>query len=147
MVYVTHDQVEAMTLADRIVVLNAGRIEQVGAPLELYNRPANRFVAGFIGSPTMNFIEGEEAAKANAASIGIRPEHLLLAKDGPWQGTVLHAEHLGADTMLYLESARLGLLTVRIGGDIPVNVGESVSVSPLAGKLHRFDADGKRIGA
>ena len=147
MVYVTHDQIEAMTLADKIVVLNAGIIEQVGAPLELYNRPANRFVAGFIGSPTMNFIEGEEAAKANAASIGIRPEHLLLAKDGPWQGTVLHAEHLGADTMLYLESARLGLLTVRIGGDIPVNVGESVSVSPLAGKLHRFDADGKRIGA
>jgi multiple sugar transport system ATP-binding protein len=147
MVYVTHDQIEAMTLADKIVVLNAGVIEQVGAPLELYNRPANRFVAGFIGSPTMNFIDGEEAKKVDAASIGIRPEHLFLASDGPWQGTVSHAEHLGADTMLYLESERLGALTVRIGGDVPVNIGEIVSLSPLPGKLHRFDAAGQRIGA
>jgi len=146
MVYVTHDQIEAMTLADKIVVLNAGMIEQVGAPLELYNRPANRFVAGFIGSPTMNFVEGEVAAKVNAAAIGIRPEHLTLAGDGAWQGVVSHAEHLGADTMLYLDSERLGALTVRIGGDVPVNIGETVSLTPMPGKLHRFDAEGKRIG-
>ena len=76
MIYVTHDQVEAMTMADKIVVLNAGKIEQVGSPLELYNDPANLFVAGFIGSPKMNFIDGAAAAKLGAATIGIRPEHL-----------------------------------------------------------------------
>ncbi|HWA50689.1 MAG TPA: ATP-binding cassette domain-containing protein, partial [Dongiaceae bacterium] len=82
MIYVTHDQVEAMTMADKIVVLNAGNIEQVGAPLELYNRPANLFVAGFIGSPKMNFIGGAAAKEAGAATIGIRPEHNTVTKDG-----------------------------------------------------------------
>ena len=87
MIYVTHDQVEAMTMADKIVVLHAGRIEQVGSPLELYRNPANKFVAGFIGSPKMNFIEGPEAAKHNAHTIGIRPEHIAVG-EGPWEGTV-----------------------------------------------------------
>ncbi|MBL9057483.1 MAG: ABC transporter ATP-binding protein, partial [Rhodobacteraceae bacterium] len=87
MIYVTHDQVEAMTMADKIVVLNAGRIEQVGSPLDLYRAPANLFVAGFIGSPKMNFITGAEAAKHGATTIGIRPEHVMIG-DGPWQGTV-----------------------------------------------------------
>ena len=82
MVYVTHDQVEAMTLADRIVVLRAGCVEQVGRPLDLYRSPANRFVAGFLGSPTMNFVEGAVAARAGAAAIGVRPEHLAVAEDG-----------------------------------------------------------------
>ncbi|MDB5587486.1 MAG: ugpC, partial [Devosia sp.] len=76
MVYVTHDQVEAMTMADRIVVLNAGNVEQFGTPMELYRTPANRFVAGFIGSPKMNFVDGAEAAKYGAAAIGARPEHI-----------------------------------------------------------------------
>src|SRR5215510_9943200 len=81
-VYVTHDQVEAMTLADKIVVLNAGRIEQVGSPLELYGSPANLFVAGFIGSPRMNFVSGDLAAQLGASTIGIRPEHIVVGRDG-----------------------------------------------------------------
>ncbi|MDR3373413.1 MAG: ATP-binding cassette domain-containing protein, partial [Ancalomicrobiaceae bacterium] len=103
MVYVTHDQVEAMTLADRIMVFNAGAVEQIGKPLELYHKPANLFVAGFIGSPKMNFIAGETAARLGATTIGVRPEHLLIRDDGVWAGTVIHAEHLGPDTMYYLE--------------------------------------------
>ncbi|GLS20923.1 sugar ABC transporter ATP-binding protein [Labrys miyagiensis] len=145
MVYVTHDQIEAMTLADKIVVLNAGLIEQVGAPLELYNSPANLFVAGFIGSPTMNFIAGETAVRANATMIGIRPEHIDLRSDGPWHGVLGHAEHLGADTMLYLESPDLGSLTIRIDGDVPVTIGETLRFGPQNDKIHRFDGAGKRI--
>src|SRR6201991_1770986 len=89
-IYVTHDQVEAMTMADRIVVLNAGRIEQFGTPLELYKTPANRFVAGFIGSPKMNFADGAEADKYAAHTIGVRPEHIALSRaavPGAWRGT------------------------------------------------------------
>src|SRR5216684_166180 len=87
-VYVTHDQVEAMTMADRIVVLNAGRIEQYGSPLDLYERPANLFVAGFIGSPKMNFVSGEAAGEPGVATLGIRPEHLRIGKEGEggWPG-------------------------------------------------------------
>src|SRR4029450_13524111 len=103
MIYVTHDQIEAMTLADRIVVINAGRIEQVGKPMELYQTPANLFVAGFIGSPTMNFLNGGYAAGLGAATIGVRPEDLRIAPDGPWEGAIIHAEHLGSDTMFYVE--------------------------------------------
>src|SRR5437660_10836234 len=88
-VYVTHDQVEAMTLADKIVVLNAGRIEQAGSPLELYASPANVFVAGFIGSPRMNFVSGDLAGRLGAVTIGIRPEHIVVSRDGNgWRGTV-----------------------------------------------------------
>src|ERR1700751_1428570 len=95
-IYVTHDQVEAMTMADKIVVLNAGKIEQYGSPLELYERPANLFVAGFIGSPKMNFISGEAAKEYGAATIGVRPEHLKVSREGAgWLGTVIVAEHLG----------------------------------------------------
>ncbi len=144
MVYVTHDQVEAMTLADKIVVLNAGIIEQVGRPLDLYNRPANLFVAGFIGSPTMNFITGVEAARVGATTIGVRPEHLVLASDGAWKGTVSHAEHLGADTMLYVEAPRLGFLTVRAHGDVPYVVGDALAFAPS--RIYRFDANGKALG-
>jgi multiple sugar transport system ATP-binding protein len=143
MVYVTHDQVEAMTLADKIVVLNAGLIEQVGRPLDLYNRPANLFVAGFIGSPTMNFITGAEAARVGAATIGVRPEHLVLAPDGAWKGSVSHAEHLGADTMLYVEAPGLGFLTVRAHGDVPHIVGDALAFAPS--RIYRFDAEGKAL--
>jgi multiple sugar transport system ATP-binding protein len=145
MVYVTHDQVEAMTLADKIVVLNGGVVEQVGRPLDLYNRPANLFVAGFIGSPTMNFIKGEEAARVGAATIGVRPEHLILAAEGAWQGTVSHAEHLGADTMLYVETPTLGFLTVRSPGDIPHGVGDRVAFAPAKGRVYRFGPDGTAL--
>jgi len=147
MVYVTHDQVEAMTLADKIVVMQAGVIEQAGPPLELYARPANLFVAGFIGSPTMNFLNGAAAARAGAATIGVRPEHLIVAGDGAWSGTVSHAEHLGADTMLYVEVPSLGMLTARILGDADHPVGSGVGLTPQDGKIYRFDAGGRTIAA
>ncbi|TIY10455.1 MAG: sn-glycerol-3-phosphate ABC transporter ATP-binding protein UgpC, partial [Mesorhizobium sp.] len=115
-IYVTHDQIEAMTMADKIVVLNAGKIEQIGGPMELYNSPANEFVAGFIGSPKMNFVDGARLGET-AKTIGVRPEHLTVdAKSGAWKGTVVHAEHLGADTNLYLDCEKAGLITVRIFG-------------------------------
>ncbi len=143
MIYVTHDQVEAMTMADKIVVLNGGRIEQVGSPLELYRNPRNLFVAGFIGSPRMNFIDGAEAKKLGAATIGIRPEHLRLsATEGLWKGRVDVAEHLGSDTFLHIEMDGIGPLTARIGGEFPVRVGDTVHVTPEDGKIHRFDEKG-----
>ena len=110
-IYVTHDQVEAMTLADKIVVLNEGRIEQVGRPIDLYRTPANKFVAGFIGSPKMNFVEGAVAERFNATSIGIRPEHLAITDaDATWAGDVNHIERLGSDTFIYVHTAESGFL-------------------------------------
>ncbi|MES2916609.1 MAG: ABC transporter ATP-binding protein [Pseudomonadota bacterium] len=143
MIYVTHDQVEAMTMADKIVVLNAGRIEQVGAPLELYNTPRNLFVAGFIGSPKMNLIEGAEAAKHNAHTIGVRPEHITVG-DGPWEGVVGLSEHLGSDSFLKVAVEGLGTLTVRAPGEVHARHGDRVRLAP-AGKIHRFDANGLAI--
>ena len=147
MVYVTHDQVEAMTMAEKIVVLQEGVIEQVGTPLELYNAPRNRFVAGFIGSPTMNFLNGAEAARHSAHSIGIRPEHLSIsAAESSWHGTVGVAEHLGSDTFLYVHLADgQGTLTVRAGGEVDAHHGDTVYVTPDQAKIHRFDAAGLRI--
>ncbi|MBC2836584.1 ABC transporter ATP-binding protein [Paragemmobacter straminiformis] len=145
MIYVTHDQVEAMTMADKIVVLNAGNIEQVGSPLELYHRPANLFVAGFIGSPKMNLIDGAEAMKHNATTIGIRPEHLDVRADGPWQGIVGLAEHLGSDTFLKVTVEGLGTLTVRATGEVSLRHGDRIGLSPQLERLHRFGADGKAL--
>ncbi|RWH29552.1 ABC transporter ATP-binding protein [Mesorhizobium sp.] len=143
MIYVTHDQVEAMTLADKIVVLNAGRIEQIGSPMELYNAPANEFVAGFIGSPKMNFIDGAKLGET-AKSVGVRPEHLTVdAKSGAWKGTVVHAEHLGADTNLYLDCEKAGLLTVRIFGVYNAEPGATLYATPDPAKTYRFGADGR----
>ncbi len=147
MVYVTHDQIEAMTLADRIVVMHNGVVQQVGRPLELYARPANVFVAGFIGSPTMNFMGGAVAARLNAATVGVRPEHLVVAQDGAWTGIVSHAEHLGADTMLYVEVPEIGMLTARVLGDVNHDVGDRVGLTPQDGKVHRFDGDRNAIAA
>ena len=147
MVYVTHDQVEAMTLADKIVVLRGGAVEQVGRPLELYARPANLFVAGFIGSPTMNFIGGDQAGRVGAATVGVRPEHLAVAGEGAWTGTVSHAEHLGADTMLYVEVPEVGMLTARVPGEASHDVGDRVGLTPQDGRVHRFDNHGKAIAA
>ncbi|MFA3917756.1 ABC transporter ATP-binding protein [Ruegeria hyattellae] len=147
MIYVTHDQVEAMTMADKIVVLRAGIVEQVGSPLELYQRPGNTFVAGFIGSPKMNLIEGPEAAKHDAATIGIRPEHIDISEtEGTWQGTVGVSEHLGSDTFFHIQS---GLspepLTVRAGGERKLKYGTEVYLTPQTEHLHRFDQHGLRI--
>ncbi|MGO4914729.1 ABC transporter ATP-binding protein [Pseudogemmobacter sp. W21_MBD1_M6] len=147
MVYVTHDQVEAMTMADKIVVLHAGRIEQVGSPLELYKAPKNVFVAGFIGSPKMNLISGPEAAKHDATTIGIRPEHLLVSHtEGLWKGRVGVSEHLGSDTFLHVHDTGLDdVITVRAGGEISARHGDTIYLSPDMEKLHRFDAQGLRI--
>jgi multiple sugar transport system ATP-binding protein len=146
MIYVTHDQVEAMTMADKIVVLNAGNIEQVGSPLELYKSPRNLFVAGFIGSPKMNLIEGQVAAKHGAKTIGVRPEHLNVSTTaGEWKATVGVAEHLGSDTFLHVHSDEIGPLTVRAGGDIGAHHGDTIYLTPDAAKIHRFGPDGKAI--
>jgi multiple sugar transport system ATP-binding protein len=142
MIYVTHDQVEAMTLADRIVVFNGGKIEQVGRPMELYHTPANLFVAGFIGSPTMNFLGSDYAARLGATTLGIRPEHLRIMGDGPWQGEIIHIEYLGSDTMIYVEVPGAGTLTVRVGEDVAHAIGDTIKLAPLDAKIHRFDAAG-----
>jgi multiple sugar transport system ATP-binding protein len=145
MIYVTHDQVEAMTLADRIVVLSAGAIEQVGSPMELYNRPANVFVGSFIGSPQMNMIPGDRLGDT-AKTIGVRPEHITLSRtEGTWQAKVVHVEHLGADTIIYLESDQTGLLTVRMFGEHAYSPDEIVYATPDRTHMHRFGADDKAI--
>ncbi|MCU0827322.1 MAG: ABC transporter ATP-binding protein [Tabrizicola sp.] len=140
MIYVTHDQVEAMTMADKIVVLNAGNIEQVGSPLTLYHTPKNIFVAGFIGSPRMNLIEGPEAAKHNAHTIGIRPEHIGVG-DGPWEGVVGLSEHLGSDSFIKVDVPGLGVINVRAAGELNVHHGDRIKLAPT-GKIHRFDDKG-----
>ncbi len=146
MVYVTHDQVEAMTMADKIVVLNAGRIEQVGSPMELYRKPRNLFVAGFIGTPRMNFISGEAASKYDAETIGVRPEHLQLSSEkGLWQGRVEVVEHLGSDTFLHIQADNIGALSVRADGEFPIRCADRVWLTPVEGKVHRFDAKGRGL--
>ncbi len=137
-IYVTHDQVEAMTMADRIVVLNRGVIEQVGTPLELYNKPNSLFVAGFIGSPKMNLIEGN--------TIGVRPDHILLSdKKGEWSGTVRLTEHLGSDTFLHVDAGQRGMLTVRAAGESKYGPGDAIWLTPEKGRLHRFNTAGLAI--
>jgi multiple sugar transport system ATP-binding protein len=147
MVYVTHDQVEAMTMADKIVVLQSGVIEQVGSPLDLYHTPRNKFVAGFIGSPKMNLIEGPEAAKHNAHTIGTRPEHINVSSEsGDWKGTVGVSEHLGSDTFFHVKVDGFAeQLTVRVGGDVDLHYGDTIYLTPDPDLIHRFDAQGLRI--
>lgn len=147
MIYVTHDQVEAMTMADKIVVLQEGKIEQVGSPLDLYHQPQNRFVAGFIGSPKMNFFEGAMTEGHDAHSIGIRPEHMALSqKQGMWRGTVGISEHLGSDTFLHVKLEGIeSPVTVRATGDVALAYGDHVYVTPEMENIHRFDTDGLRI--
>ena len=149
MIYVTHDQVEAMTMADKIVVLQAGVIEQVGSPLDLYNHPANRFVAGFIGSPKMNFIGGETAAAHKADTIGVRPEHFTLSDKkapGAWEARVGVAEHLGSDTFFHVDAGDKGILTIRAVGEFGLKHGDKCWITPDKSRIHRFAADGKTIG-
>ena len=144
MIYVTHDQVEAMTLADRIVVLRAGKVEQVGSPMELYKNPANTFVAGFIGSPQMNFLDAASLGFA-PGQIGIRPEHLVLSRDGgEFPGEVSHVEKLGGETLVYVRSAQHGLLTVRLFGEHDYTVGETVHLTLQRERMFQFDPNGLR---
>ncbi|MBC7148784.1 MAG: sn-glycerol-3-phosphate ABC transporter ATP-binding protein UgpC [Rhizobium sp.] len=174
MIYVTHDQVEAMTLADRIVVLSAGKIEQVGPPLELYERPANLFVARFIGSPAMNIMPTTIAAAGNpttltlkdgttvrvdietpagdvgkAASFGVRPEDLSIATgdDFLFEGTVTIVEALGEVTLLYVEGpVEEEPIVVKLPGIVDVKKGETLRFSADRTKLHLFDATGHTYG-
>jgi multiple sugar transport system ATP-binding protein len=170
MIYVTHDQVEAMTLADRIVVLRAGRIEQVGTPLELYNKPANRFVAGFIGSPHMNFLEAtfkgstsdrarfslagghnleipvpRQAVDGTRTTIGVRPQHIKL-EDGPGSlsATIRLVEALGAETVVHTDVAGQKVLVVA-PGQHDLTPGEEIRLSLAAAPLHLFDGKGLRL--
>ena len=172
MIYVTHDQVEAMTMATKIVVLNAGRIEQVGSPLELYHRPGNLFVATFIGSPKMNVFAGAarssgasaqvafpggaetavdlrgHAPVAGPVSLGVRPEHIALAGPESSQGMparVLLTEHLGGETLLYLESPSLPQFVVKTDGLSPAKIGDAVRAVFPPRMCHLFDASGAAI--
>ncbi len=147
MVYVTHDQVEAMTMADKIVVLQAGVIEQVGSPLTLYHTPRNKFVAGFIGSPKMNLLEGAEAQKRDAHTVGIRPEHITPSPtDGLWKGRVGVSEHLGSDTFFHVHmEGRDEPITVRAGGEVDMHHGDTIWLTPDESRMHRFDKAGLRI--
>jgi len=147
MIYVTHDQVEAMTLADRIVLLDRGEIRQVGTPMELYNSPQTIFVAEFIGSPKMNIIGGEAAKAYSADRIGVRAEHLNITtkEDGIWSGTVEYSENLGSDIYAHIDIGRESLIAVRYQSDKVHETGTRLHISPFADKIHRFDANGMRI--
>ena len=147
MIYVTHDQIEAMTMADKIVVLHAGVIEQVGSPLDLYRAPRNLFVAGFIGSPKMNLIPGAQAGRPDAATIGVRPEHIAVSTEsGQWAGTVGVSEHLGSDTFFHVTCDGIAEpVTVRVGGEVDLHYGDRVFLSPDPKQIHRFDQAGDRI--
>lgn len=170
MIYVTHDQVEAMTLADRIVVLKSGRIEQIGTPLELYNRPANAFVAGFIGSPRMNLLPAtvisddgmlrvtigdREVTLPRAASgltagagvtLGIRPEHIdVVPETGMLATTVDLVERLGGETFIYASAPGLPQITLRQDGQSQLSRGDAVAIQFAPDHLHVFDATGAAI--
>jgi multiple sugar transport system ATP-binding protein len=146
MVYVTHDQVEAMTLADRICVLRDGLVMQVGTPTELYEKPNSIFVAGFIGSPKMNFLNGEIARGFGAHTIGIRSEHILVDNASPlWKGQVVHAENLGSDNYLFVDIGTEEPILVRQEGKTSIPWGAEVGIRPIEIDLHRFDEKGAPI--
>ena len=173
MIYVTHDQVEAMTLADKVVVLNAGKIEQVGSPLELYYHPVNLFVAGFLGTPKMGFLKGKVSrldshscevslnagtriqlplsspslSLGSEVTLGIRPEHLNLAKPGECTLTVTAdvGERLGSDTYCHVITACGEPLTMRIRGDMASQYGEQLHLHLDSEHCHLFDAQGLAI--
>jgi sn-glycerol 3-phosphate transport system ATP-binding protein len=167
-IYVTHDQVEAMTLADRLIVMNAGHAEQIGAPLALYTTPATTYVAGFIGSPAMNFLPARLAADGESAeldggtrlllgaarrrdgggpvTLGVRPEHLTVAPNGGLALTVELVEALGADTLIYGRLPPDTTMVARLPGTTTVRIGDIVTVAPAPDSLHLFDAEsGKRL--
>jgi multiple sugar transport system ATP-binding protein len=144
MIYVTHDQVEAMTLADRICVLRDGIVEQVGSPIELYEKPNSLFVAGFIGSPKMNFLSGKFAEPYKCDTIGMRSEHIdIVAKGGEVSGKVVHTEKLGSDSYIFVEVGSSEPLIVRQNGTTPIVLDQTVQLSPQPGKVYRFGKDGR----
>ena len=163
MIYVTHDQVEAMTLADRIVVLDAGKIIQVGTPKELYNSPANTFVAQFIGSPKMNLVpcrvegdqyllEGHRSGNyrhenKSAVKLGIRPEHIgiVSAGEGQCDGKLEVIEYLGADTFLLLDCGEIGQVSARVSGETELKLGETVGLHFEPSSSVFFDGDQQAI--
>jgi len=148
MIYVTHDQVEAMTMADRIAVFNGGIIEQVGTPLELYQHPVNKFVAGFIGSPKMNFIDIPNGDTNGVSSLGVRPEHFIISQDtGTWSGKVGVIEHLGSESFLHVTLTNGSTVTVKADGDCSLKYGDSVFLTAQENKVHRFDKNGVTIKA
>lgn len=146
--YVTHDQVEAMTLADRMIVMNAGKADQIGAPLEVYENPQTTFVAGFIGSPATNFFDAAVLNGTKGTTIGIRPEHMTLcdAPDAKFTGRTSYAEALGAETLVYLILSNGDPMTLRQAGTVktPPQGGE-VSITWDASDMMIFGPDGKRI--
>ena len=143
MIYVTHDQVEAMTMADRIVVLKDGVIQQVGTPMELYDSPCNMFVARFIGSPRMNFLTGARAAPFGAQTVGVRPEHVEIGDArAPWAATIVHAEILGADSYLYADIGEDEPIIVREPGKTAHRVGETLRLAPKGRQYLLFDGAG-----
>ncbi|WP_283646555.1 ABC transporter ATP-binding protein [Marinovum algicola] len=143
--YVTHDQVEAMTLADRMIVMNAGVADQIGAPLDVYADPATEFVAGFIGSPPTNFIDAALLDGERAGRIGIRPEHVRLAEQGRIEAVVVYAEALGAETLVHLRAGDGQQITVRqeSGLAIPTE-GQSCGLAWDSAQVMRFDEAGLR---
>jgi multiple sugar transport system ATP-binding protein len=152
MIYVTHDQVEAMTMATRITVLNAGNVEQVGTPYELYNFPRNRFVATFIGSPKMNMLSasgggaadfGALGVPSDVAAVGIRPEHLTLGSGVG--GKVTLVEYLGSEVFVHLTLPSGQQLLVQADGKSRIKMGETASVSFDPKAAHYFDTDGRRV--
>lgn len=148
MIYVTHDQVEAMTMADRIAVFNGGIIEQVGTPLELYQHPVNKFVAGFIGSPKMNFIDIPNGDTNGASSLGVRPEHFIISQDtGTWSGKVGVIEQLGSESFLHVTLTNGSTVTVKADGDCSLQYGDSVFLTAQENKVHKFDKNGVTIKA
>ena len=145
MIYVTHDQIEAMTLADKIVVLNNGLVEQIDTPTELYNNPKTEFVAGFIGSPTMNFLRGDIVDQSGAEVYGVRPEHISLSPTkGKIKCTLKHLENLGADTLYYMQSEDYQQITVRVEGMGSHKKGEVMFLDFDEANVHMFK-DGKRV--
>jgi multiple sugar transport system ATP-binding protein len=158
-VYVTHDQIEAMTLGSRIAVMKDGILQQIGTPDDIYRRPANTYVAGFIGSPTMNFIAGSTdgtgagglfrfeggtldlgcPAPAGAVTLGQRPEHIHIEADAPWRGQVTLVEPTGADTYVVVKTAA-GLMTIRVAPNSTYKVGEQVGLTVSNKHNNWFDA-------
>jgi len=146
-VYVTHDQTEAMTLADKIVVLRDGRVEQVGSPMELYNNPANKFVAGFLGAPSMNFMPAPLVAGPEGRTIGVRPEDLAIDDNGPLTAEVTHVEHLGGDTNVVLRTGDGSDITLRLFGQHEIAFGAQMKLGFPPEKAFYFDAEGRRLAA
>ena len=145
MIYVTHDQTEAMTLADKIVILNDGRVEQIGSPMELYNNPANRFVAGFLGSPSMNFLPASAIGGGDDRIFGIRPEHIRVSDQGRLSGRVDHVERLGGDTHVIIQAGGDATMTMRLFGQHDLPVDSDISVDFNDQDMFLFDQDGRRV--